>query len=154
MPNWCDNRITVQGSIEELTKLADAIYKNGLLETLDPAFMIKVEEEETTAVERIERWGTRLVCEEEVDYIGAEELEIRFISAWSPADGLKDMLVSAGFDADIYFYEGGCDFVGLNDEEYSFSEGKWINNESLWNMFSQHWIDHQEYLKEMEVDAA
>ena len=58
-------------------------------------------------------------------------LTLSFMSAWSPPTGFYEKLEDLGFTVKAYYYEGGCAFCGIwennIDEQYSIDgNAKWV----------------------------
>ena len=143
MPNWCNNNISITGpnsvidKIEKITKEED--NKNGLLQFFNP---MPKELEGTTSPSssadkpqpmidgfdcwydwRVENWGTKWeVCEfygvdrqHLNDSLDELTISFSFSSAWAPPIGAYEKFLENNSNCFLraYYYEGGCDFMGL-----------------------------------------
>jgi len=143
MPNWCDNQITITGpnsvidKIEKIVKEEDD--KNGLLQFMCP--MPKQLQDTTSPSSsadkpqpmvdgfdnwydwRVENWSTKWDVNEFYgvdrqhlnDSLDESTISFAFSSAWAPPIGAYEKFLENNSDCFIraYYYEGGCDFMGL-----------------------------------------
>jgi len=157
MPNWCSNRLLVEGlSFEEFKKL---YYEDG---TFTFNKVIPAPED---AARLIEEWGTKWDCSdwEVFDYETGEGFTADFTTAWSPPNPIVQRLMENHPDAKIklMYYESGCDFCGVHNEfgdsEYPFMKFDFeIKNldEDLKSYieYEREWFDEEEEDEEEEEE--
>lgn len=87
MPNWCDNRLYVEGSREDIAALIQAVNEGCMLDFMcpEPEHEKDVEGEAPNWYSwRIRHWGTKWEVSAEVVSAGEDWANIVFDSAWSP----------------------------------------------------------------------
>ena len=117
MPNWCNNTITITGSVETLSELKPVIESGkGLLDFIKPIG----EWEYDTAVEA---WGTKWDVECHLEFKdngdGTAEITGWFDSAWAPPIAAMQALAD-DWDScyiELFYHECGMCFVGCWDSE-------------------------------------
>ena len=62
----------------------------------------------------IEKWGTKWDVECGTELID-KELQLSFLSAWSPPIGVYNQLVKEGYQVKAYYFEPGLEFAGIFD---------------------------------------
>jgi hypothetical protein len=121
MPNHTDNRVILS---HEDPKQIDMIYNimntedTPLCQTLIP---MPQELEGTEGLSdgpnwynwRLENWGTKWdIYDAHCDRIDANQLNISFLSAWSPPDRVFHKLVEMGFEIDARYFDEGWMYIG------------------------------------------
>ena len=121
MPNHTDNRVILS---HEDPKQIDMIYNimntedTPLCQTLIP---MPKELEGTEGLSdgpnwynwRLSNWGTKWdIYEAHCDRIDANQLNISFLSAWSPPDRVFHKLVEMGFEIDARYFDEGWMYIG------------------------------------------
>jgi hypothetical protein len=138
MPNWCENRLEIDGPKKEISKFRQLVkassrmYKSALsLAKLYPEpdyTKIKVKKtfpqisgkkmadpEEAWWDWRVQNWGTKWDVDAELEVKEPEHLEYTFVSAWSPPVGWLEK-VSKNFPTlhfRLKYEEGGVGFMGV-----------------------------------------
>jgi|MEHZ01.4.fsa_nt_MEHZ011252623.1_5 hypothetical protein len=114
MPNWCDNKVKITGPVDKLYNMAKAIEKDELLQHIVPLA-------EWDYGEATSSWGTKWDisegwCTPNEDYT---ELDVYFQTAWGPPNEAFVTYMSENDDVEItlWYYEGGNDFCGINEDE-------------------------------------
>ena len=143
MPNWCDNQITITGPNSVIDKIEEIVSDekdtDGLLNFFHP---MPKELEGTTSPSssadkpqpmvdgfdnwydwRVENWSTKWDVNEFYgvdrqhlnDSLDESTISFAFSSAWAPPIGAYEKFLENNSDCFIraYYYEGGCDFMGL-----------------------------------------
>ena len=92
MPNWCENRLTVEGSVADVTKFReeakpadnenDLSWKTDL--SLNKLYPVPEDEADNAYHWCIAHWGTKWDVEAGLDCDDEGYLEYTFDSAWSP----------------------------------------------------------------------
>ena len=143
MPNWCDNQITITGPNSVIDKIEKIVKEeadqNGLLQFMCP--MPKQLQDTTSPSSsadkpqpmvdgfdnwydwRVENWSTKWDVNEFYgvdrqhlnDSLDESTISFAFSSAWAPPIGAYEKFLENNSDCFIraYYYEGGCDFMGL-----------------------------------------
>tara|TARA_X000001388_G_scaffold69316_1_gene57767 strand:+ start:89 stop:448 length:360 start_codon:yes stop_codon:yes gene_type:complete len=110
MPNWCDNKVRIQGPVDKIYAMAKAMEENRLLE-----FMVPLGEWDYHKA--IDEWGTKWDISEANVTHNVEDgvIEGYFMTAWGPPDGAFATYVLENNDVTIqnYFYEPGNAFAGV-----------------------------------------
>ena len=135
MPNWCDNQITITGpnsvidKIEKIVKEESNDAENGLLQFFHPMPKQLLE----TEWEVCEFYGVdRQYLTEQSE--GESTISFSFSSAWAPPIGAYEKFLENNSNCFLraYYYEGGCDFMGLwedgIDDCYAPSDYKSTDN--------------------------
>ena len=163
MPNWCDNSIKIKGPKDKIKKIWDEAQKEdkGLLSAIYP--MPEALEDTTSPAPkegtpqplvdgfdnwydwRVQNWGTKWDItlsdgDHGLKFIDHEdgEAEINgwFMSAWSPPTGVMDKLLDDHNDIDVsmYYYEGGCDFMGCwdNGDDDCYAPSDYKSTDDFW----------------------
>ncbi len=122
MPNWCDNDLTIGGSLADVTKVVELLagIDDGEPTLVDFNKVLPIPEGEDYDA----RWGTKWnachVCDawdwqsEDEDYA---MVEINFSTAWSPPIPVIDKLIELFPDCkfELRYYECGCAFQGIKN---------------------------------------
>lgn len=146
MPNWCNNTITIKGSVESIRNLweeacEEANDETGLLNAIMP---MPKELHDTTAPSedgndwynwRVNNWGTKWeVSTEGLEFTdhgdGTATISGWFDSAWAPPIGVYEQFAK-DFDScylEAFYHEPGMAFVGCWDSEggddyYEYADG-------------------------------
>lgn len=119
MPNWCSNTLTLSHTDpKEIDRAVDAFKKGEFLATLVPR---PVAEEDNWYEWNVQNWGTKWdvggtdSCDPVVDESGTTA-QFGFDSAWAPPVAAYDYLVESGFEITAMYYEPGCAFAGIYNE--------------------------------------
>lgn len=131
MPNWCENRLSITGSHEQLQQLLTAVqHEDGqgyqLLQHFAPR---PANQDDNWYAWNNANWGTKW---EDTDtrlvYNVSTELLFGFESAWSPP--VEAIITGSKLYPDLTFtmtwHEGGCDFWGAlacRNGEHELIEG-------------------------------
>ena len=115
MPNHTDNQVVLS---HEDPKQIDMIYN--IMNTEDTPLcqsLIPMPPEEEIASGwydwRLEHWGTKWdIYDAHCERAGENQLNISFLSAWSPPDRVFHKLVEMGFDVDARYLDEGWMYVG------------------------------------------
>jgi hypothetical protein len=115
MPNHTDNRIILS---HEDPQQIDMIYN--IMNTEDTPLcqsLIPMPPEEEIASGwydwRLEHWGTKWdIYDAHCDRIDANQLNISFLSAWSPPEKVFHKLVEMGFEIDARYLDEGWMYIG------------------------------------------
>ena len=120
MPNWCDNKVRIEGPVDKIYDMAKAVEEERLLEYMVPV--------EGTNMDRSNAWGTKwdikhdhgLQFNKDKNY---SEINGYFESAWSPpTEAVRTWLQkNPDCDADLLYCEFSNDFMGTLDDEYEIS---------------------------------
>ena len=143
MPNWCDNQITITGPNSVIDKIEKIVKEekdgNGLLNFFHP---MPKELKDTTSPSssadkpqpmvdgfdnwydwRVENWSTKWDVNEFYgvdrqplnDSLDESTISFAFSSAWAPPINAYEKFLENNSNCFIraYYYEGGCDFMGL-----------------------------------------
>ena len=131
MPNWCENRVSIYCSDEDILKeFVDTFMPKGYLdfERIVPLGLGTNEDgtpkwDYKTAVSK---WGTKWqLCEEDADntHITDDSIDMSFDTAWGPPEGIYHAIDSwfeskdADFSISWFYDEPGMQFAGyLNNE--------------------------------------
>ena len=112
MPNWCDNKVRIEGPVDKIYDMAKAVEEERLLEYMVPV--------EGTNMDRTNAWGTKWdISEPHMEHnIEDGVIEASFMTAWGPPDGAFATYVLENDDVTIenYFYEPGNAFAGVDGE--------------------------------------
>ena len=112
MPNWCDNKVRIEGPVDKIYDMAKAVEEERLLQ-----YLVPVEQGYHT---QIEAWGTKWDISEPYMEHNVEDgvIEASFMTAWGPPDTAFDTYLMKNDDVTIenYFYEGGNAFAGVDGE--------------------------------------
>jgi hypothetical protein len=124
MANFCDNRIKISGSTEEINKLWEDVNSVGILSALRPEPDNLKEHEDYDW--RIENWGTGWELDSDDLCLidngdGTSCIEGDFDTNWSPPIEAYIAFNEAdnGCEVEGWYFELGCDFCGL----YNLKEG-------------------------------
>ena len=172
MPNWCNNSITIRGSVETLSQLKPVLEAGeGLLQAIKP---MPAELEDTTKGSngddinwydwRVSNWGTKWdVSTEGLEFIdhgdGTAEITGWFDTAWAPPiDALHTL--SEDWDScyvELYYQESGMCFVGYWDSEGADEHYEYdgATSDTVRNMIPEHIVDFyalDEQLEEWEEE--
>ena len=132
MPNWCDNKVIIEGPVDKIYDMVEPFKSNQLLQHIVPL----VDWDYDLAVNT---WGTKWdVSDAEVSHnIEDGLIEGYFLSAWGPPTEAFETYMSENPDVTINhsYYEGGNDFCGTNGEHRdslpAFQDPMWDNDEVL-----------------------
>ena len=124
MPNWCGNRLSINGLTEtQQNELVEAILAEQLLETFIP-----VPEDVEDYSYRCDAWGTKWDVGGEVEFNG-EELVAYFNSAWCPPieglDTISRLFPEASFR--LAYDEPGMAYCGVTYFNNGEVEDNYIN---------------------------
>ena len=116
MPNFCDNRVTINGPAEKITRIHE------ILEGEEPNLLGWMVPEPTDQGEnfdwynwRIENWGTKWeIFEAYIEDDDATEITFSFQTAWGPPVEAFHIWAREQGDIDftLQYFEPGCAFVG------------------------------------------
>ena len=125
MPNWCENKVRIDGPVEKVYNMAKAIEEERLLEFLVPV--------EGTNLDRTNAWGTKWDITEPYMEHNIEDgvIECSFMTAWGPPDACFDTYLMKNDDVTIenYFYEPGNAFAGVDGESVELPA---VSDSPLW----------------------
>ena len=118
MPNWCENKVRIDGPVEKVYNMAKAVEEERLLEYLVPV--------EGTNLDRTSAWGTKWDISEPYMEHNVEDgvIEVSFMTAWGPPDACFGTYLMENDDVTIenYFYEPGMAFAGIDSEMVELPE--------------------------------
>ena len=125
MPNWCDNKVRIEGPVDKIYDMAKAVEEERLLQ-----YLVPVEQGYHT---QIEAWGTKWDISEPYMEHNVEDgvIEASFMTAWGPPDTAFDTYLMNNDDVTIenYFYEPGNAFAGVDGESV---ELPMISDDPVW----------------------
>jgi hypothetical protein len=155
MPNWCNNTITIRGSVETLSELKSVVEAGeGLLQAIAP---MPKELEGTTAPSDTPNWydwcnanwGTKWDPEVHLEFTdngdGTAEITGWFDTAWSPPIEALHSL-SQDWDScyiELYYHESGMCFVGYWDSEGADDHYEYdsATSDTIRNMIPEYLVD-------------
>jgi hypothetical protein len=145
MPNWCENRLTLtHKNSKKLEKIRKAMEEGNFFNTIIPTPKALLNEKLSSYSDpannelrakakakhgfeswydfRKSKWGTKWEVEIDEPEIVGNEIEVSFLSAWSPPIGIYEKLTEMGFHVDASFVEFGMVFAGTYTSEEGLSE--------------------------------
>jgi hypothetical protein len=133
MPNWCDNKVKLEGPVDKIYDMVKPFRDNQLLQHLVPL------EPEWDYDLAINTWGTKWdVSDAEVSHnVEDGVIEGYFLSAWGPPTEAFETYMLENPDVIINhsYYEGGNDFCGVDGEHRdslpAYQDPLWDNDEVL-----------------------
>jgi hypothetical protein len=123
MPNWCNNKVTLSGSTEQVNHLLNYLKQepkpddyHGLLEYFVP--QPQTGEDWGWYDWRVENWGTK--WEPTLDTVerSGNTITIYFDSAWAPPTAAYDAMHAQGWDITALYFEPGMGFAGRYTNGY------------------------------------
>ena len=112
MPNWCENQVRIEGPVDKIYDMAQAMEREELLEHLVPV--------EGTNLDRTSAWGTKWdISDVRMEHkVEDGVIEASFMTAWGPPDACFGTYLMENDDVTIenYFYEPGNAFAGVDGE--------------------------------------
>lgn len=133
MPNWCENRVRIDGPVDKIYNMAKAIEEERLLE-----YMVPLKKDGGYGTSATEHWGTKWdICEPYMEHTVEDGvIEVSFMSAWSPPIEAFDTYLSQNEDVTIehFYYEPGNAYTGVDGEMFEVPDTKsdeWENNSLL-----------------------
>lgn len=136
MPNWCNNRVTLNHKNPEMIKRVSESLNNEkfLKEFVSPPEDFNYDDEWYSW--NIQNWGTKWEVRGDIEESSENSITIYFESAWSPPLVFyKKLFEEYGFELVAYYYEPGMCFCGkfetsddrLLDEYYDITlNSEWV----------------------------
>ena len=123
MPNWCENRLIIQGRTERIEEFRQKARGEDTDLSLDKMHPMPKELEDTVAPGdnlngydwRVDNWGTKGDVEATLTYESEGLLEYDFLSAWAPPIVWLEMVAKAYPDLEFWlkYEEEGIGFMGI-----------------------------------------
>lgn len=121
MPNWCENYVQLSGPKDRIEDIVAAATSG----TEDAGFFDHALplSEETGISDRYDRWGTKWDVTDadasDVEQLSDDiaEVELSFMTAWSPPIGVYEALSDNLVKVQAYYYEPGMAFCGVFEDE-------------------------------------
>ena len=164
MPNWCDNQITITGPNSVIDNIEKIVKEekdgDGLLNFFHP---MPKELKDTTSPSssadkpqpmvdgfdnwydwRVENWSTKWDVNEFYgvdrqplnDSLDESTISFAFSSAWAPPINAYEKFLENNSNCFIraYYYEGGCDFMGLWEDgiDDCYAPGDYKSTDDFW----------------------
>jgi hypothetical protein len=153
MPNWCSNSIVIEGDVDKIKKIKDALL---LVENDKGIFETLVGRDENITEEEFQKGGwydhniNRYGCkwdinwdDSNVDTDSDDCITMSPQTAWSPPEGFCRLLAEQyGVNVNLEYSEPGCNFAGklsvgpdgdIENETYGFLEGLYyIDEDYFW----------------------
>lgn len=120
MPNWCSNHAVISHKDKNMIdKFIEAYNQDKTCSIFLPEPSTTDHKEYDWYNWRISNWGTKWDIGkgeygEEANRIDDNTVEVRFLSAWSPPNGLYEHLIYLDYDVDAKYFEPGMMFCGYH----------------------------------------
>jgi len=117
MPNWCENYLELRGPKDQIEGIIEAATSTGFFNHVVPL------SDDAGIGSAVEAWGTKWDVTD-ADILESEDLpnemaevQLSFMTAWCPPIEVYEALCDKGFVVYGMYYEPGCLFCGVFEDE-------------------------------------